>query len=592
MVADAFSPFRGDPPSSEVVDARGPAPGLPWPKHAFDIVVGNPPWTEPPRGAKSLAERWAAANKLSVGDRNPSQLFLWRALDLLADDGVAALLVSAKAMFNTRTTSKAFREQWLLSARIEHVVNFSQVRRDFFEQGGAPFMLLRFRRARGANDGMLIYETARPVARGRRGSAALARLDRRVVAQGSLRTRDYLWKTYSAGSLRDDAFLARLQLEQRLRDWTVNAPKSQYGFQRAGAHEGHPPSRVLGNLRSLAKFDSWGPLNDEWFESVPSRVKFQPDEGLYRGRRLLVRRGVSPRFGPHARLETGPFAFRHTTYAISLDHLPAWQAKVVLGTLLSSLGRYWLYMISGSWGTWSDEVRSEDLLDLPLRFTSASDAVTKAIVKAVDSLRRVRTGAVGLWEADTAAPHSIASAIEAVDQGVFELFELTSAERDLIVDFWAGQDAHATSPVMGEVDSIGTIDEVDSNGPAGLRQYLKVFLQAWNRQLGDSGEFSWRVWRDSRAQVIAAAFEPRAFGSKHVGPTAGTGGDWSDALARLGPHLERRQTQSILRYGIVRVVSDSAIVIVKRDEQRLWTATAAREDVDATTAQVMAIERR
>jgi len=591
VVADAFSPFRGDPPSSQA-DARGPAPALPWPRHAFDIVVGNPPWTEPPVGAESLAEQWASTGGMSVGDRNPSQLFMWRALDLLSESGVASLLVSAKAIFNTRTTSEAFREQWLERARVEHVVNFSQVRRDFFEQGVAPFMLLRFRRAQSSAEGMVVYETARPVPPGRRGSSALARLDRQVVSQRSLRSRDYLWKTYSAGSLRDDAFLARLELESRLRDWVIDEPSPQYGYQRAGGRAGQPPSELLGSLRSLRTFNSWGPLQDEWFESVSPRVKRQPDERLYAGRRLLVRRGVSPGFGPHARIETEPLAFRHTTYAVSLQHLPVWQGKVILGTLLSSLGRYWLYMVSGSWGTWRDEVRSQDLLDLPLRMTSASDPATRSIVKAVDSFRDVRMGAASLWDADKAAPRTITSAIEAVDVGVFDLFELTSSERDLIVDFWAGQDARAVGPVAGDVNSGGTLAEVESNSPVGLRQYLTTFLQKWNRQLGDSGEFGWRVWRDSRAQVIAAVFEPRAFGDTRAEPPNGASPDWSAALGRLGVHLERRQTQSILRYGIVRVVTDTAIMIVKRDEQRLWTATAAREDADATTARLMAIERR
>jgi hypothetical protein len=31
-------------------------------------------------------------------------------------------------------------------------------------------------------------------------------------------------------------------------------------------------------------------------------------------------------------------------------------------------------------------------------------------------------------------------------------------------------------------------------------------------------------------------------------------------------------------------------VIVKRDEQRLWTRTAARDDAEATTVQAMALE--
>ena len=195
--------------------------GLPWAVGSFDVVVGNPPWTEL-RGERSKSEEWAIRTGRPVGDRSPSQLFLWRALDYLTDDGVAALLISAKAMLNTRSTSLMFREQWLRQIRVEHVVNFSEVRKDFFESGVAPFMLVRFRRGEQESNAMVIYETARSVPRGRRGSPALARLDRQLVAQASLSTRDYLWKTYSAGSIRDEALIARLEVETRLRDWTPN----------------------------------------------------------------------------------------------------------------------------------------------------------------------------------------------------------------------------------------------------------------------------------------------------------------------------------------------------------------------------------
>ena len=292
-------------------------------------------------------------------------------------------------MFNTRSTSRAFREQWLQLVKLEHVVNFSHVRRDFFESAVAPFMVVRFRRAPRETNSMVVYETARPVPRGRRGSSALARLDRQVIPQGSLRARDYLWKTYTAGSVHDEAFLARLGVEDSMRDWMSEQPRA-YGFQRPRSHEsGRAVPPTLRGLRSLAKFDSWGRLREEWFEPLPAFVKGMPDERLIRGRRLLVRRGVSPKFGPHARIETEPFAFRHTTYAFSLDHLDSWQAKVILGTLLSSLGRYWLYMVSGSWGTWMDEVRSRDLLNLPLRLRSEADAATRRIAQAVDELQNM-----------------------------------------------------------------------------------------------------------------------------------------------------------------------------------------------------------
>lgn len=587
IVGDAFSPMEGE--SDQV--PREKRAWLPWPRNSFDVVVGNPPWSEP-KGSKSLAERWASERGLPVGDRNPSQLFLWRALDLLSEKGVAALLVSAKAMLNTRSTSKTFRTEWLDRTRLEHVVNFSQVRRDFFEQGVAPFMLLRFRRAAQEPNGAVVYESARPVARGRRGLPALARLDRRIVAQASLRARDYLWKTYSAGGHRDHALLARLELEGRLRDLVREKTMAQYGYQRARRSDpgAHPPSVGLRRLRSLATFTSWGPLLDEWFEPVSEFVKRAPDERIYSGRRLLVRRGVSPGFGPHARLETEPLAFRHTTYAVSLNHLPVWQGKVILGTLLSTLGRYWLYMVSGSWGTWKDEVRSEELLHLPLRLSSAGDPVTRRITAVVDALSHVTVPRGDLWSTDAGSGDSVASILLKLDDAVADLFELTDAERDLVADFWAGQRANAFAPVAEQALERGTAADLGADASA-LERYLKVFLAAWNPQLGVEAELGWRVWRDRRAGVIAVVLDTRRRGEDSGREEPWESESWSAALERLGAALGERRAGTLLAHGIVRAVSESAIVVVKRDERRMWTASAAREDADATIAQVMGLQR-
>lgn len=591
IVGDAFSPSAADRAAPK--PAVEPEAELPWPEGGFDVVVGNPPWTEPRSRAKALAERWAAARGLAVGDRSPSQLFLWRALDLLADEGVAALLVSAKAMFNTRTTAKAFRVQWLTQARVERVVNFSEVRRDFFEQGVAPFMLLRFRRADKA-DGPVVYESARPVARGRRGSPALARVDRRIVPQSALHARDYLWKTYTAGGHRDAALLARLELESSLRDLLPTEPNSQYGYQRARADErsSHPPGEEFDGLRSLAKFESWGPLRDEWFEPLPAFVKFAPDPRLYHGRRMLVRRGVASGFGPHARLESESLAFRHTTYAIPLGHRPAWQAKVALGTLLSSLGRYWLYMVSGSWGTWKDEIRAEELLDLPVRLVSGKDSATRRITAAVEALPDAAPPRADLTSVNGSDRHDLGSVFAALDEAVADLFELDGAERDLVADFWAGRARTRARPRRvatrgGELETRG-LSAIDGR----LRRYLDVFLEAWNKQLGEPGEFDARVWQDDRAGLIAVVFETRGPGEGSPEPgDPNEAESWAAALRRLGISLAERRGGSLLMHGIVRAVTDTAIVVIKRDEEGMWTATAAREDAEATTAQAIALER-
>ena len=580
VVSDAFSPETLE------LSPENTGERLPWSAHGFDVVVGNPPWTEI-KGETTQAERWASNRGYTIGDRNPSQLFLWRCLDLLKNDGVAALLIGAKAMLNNRTTSRAFREHWLQRANVEHVINFSPVRNNFFANAVAPFMLIRFRRAVGNSNQMVIYETAKPITPGRRGSSALARLDRQVVSQASLIARDYLWKTYSAGSFRDEALMARLEVEDRLRELISDYPAG-FGFQRASSQRtGREPSETLKDLRVLSKFDSWGPLREEWYEDTPSSVKHAPNERLFRGRRLLIRWGVSPRFGPHARLETEPVAFRHTTYAVSLDHLSQQEAKTILGTLLSSLGRYWLYMVSGSWGAWRDQVRVDDILNLPLRLTSVPQSILRRIEEGVDGLQHMspqrKNGLV------TTPPAEMTE----IDEAVAALFELTDAERDLIADFWSSRSSNARRQLPLIEVPVGTEADLDSQSTGGIWPYLRVFVKAWNRRLGERGEFRWKIWRDRRAGVLAVVLETHPIGgnsSHDRDPQEAQ--NWKSELHRLGVQWEASQAHSILRYGMVRAVTDTAVVVVKRDESLLWTPSAARQDADATAVQLMSVNRQ
>jgi hypothetical protein len=515
---------------------------------------------------------------------------------LLTDDGVAALLVGAKALFNSRTTAREFRRQWLSAARLEHVVQFAEVRKDYFKGAHAPFTLMRFRRAGGGSNGPVVYETAR-TPRVQRGSLAYARLDRRIVPQESLRDHDFLWKTYMAGGHNDEALVFRLGDYGRLEDLISPAAEPRFGYQRGKQSEqaAKPPSDWLAKLPSLTDFVSWGPIAPSRFEAVPGLVKREPHAKTFDGRRLVVSLGVAPGFGLHARIEDAAFAFRHNIVAIPLGHRPVWQAQVALGTLLSAVGRYWLYMVAGGWGLWRDQVRRGPLLALPIRLTDANDPRVARISAAVRKLplaelqtQRPRE----IWETADLESESVGAILSELDDAVGELFELSAAERDLVFDCWRNQSPGAVAPVASIPISGGTARSLEALEPSGLVRYLRAFLDVWNPQLGSDGEFAWQIYRDSRAGVVAVVFETRAndvlLSDLHVSDEEP---GWVKVLGRLGPTLTRERTGNLQSHGVVRVVTDTAIAIAKRDEQRLWTATAAREDAEATTLQAMALNR-
>jgi hypothetical protein len=580
VAADAFCATQTE--KQERVAAEPDADILPWPSHAFDVVIGNPPWTEP-HERPALPDRWAAQAALAVGDRNRSQLFLWRALNLLTPHGCAALLVAAPALHNHR--SRVFRRQWLQAVDLQEVVNFTPSRHLFFQGGIAPFMLLTFhpRAAETFRHRPVLYRTVRPSrALASTRSLAVAQIDRRWVEQDALLARDYLWKTYAWGGHHDAAFLARLDSEKRLRDYLGGAVAPGYGYQRGP----RPPSTLLAELPSLAKFQPWGPLQPSWFEDSPTRVKRQPDELLYSGQRIIVGRGVKSGFGPNARLESGAFSFRHHIYCLPLQTVPRWQAETILAVLLSSLGRYRLFMTSGSWGVWHDSFVPEDILGLPMRMDSVRGSLTRRLSRAVRQLPLAsEAGAPHLLSENSSAarakPPSTPGALLAdIDEAVFELFRLGPAERELVTDFHT-----FTLPVAGKASTPRTLSPLSGSGA--LQPYVHAFLASWAPELEPAGAFAWGA-AEAASGMTAVVFETvlrHSAASRVLDLEAG----WRDVLARLDRSLLRPLTSNVRRDGTVRAVSDTSIIIVKRNEPRLWSASAAREDAEATKLQAMSL---
>lgn len=596
-VADAF-----DPTTSEQAEAGKPwwptnEPGVPWDVHSFDVVVGNPPWTEPGSDL-TKADAWTRLMGRPVGDRSPSQQFLWRALSFLTKGGTAGLLVHANVVSNQRGTSKRFRAAFLQAVRIRQIVNFSDGRRMFFEEGIAPFLLVEFANE-PPDQSLLPYRTLRrSAALKATGSVAFARLDRRLVRQADLLSKDYLWKTYAWGSHLDAGLLSRLETEARLKDLLdPEDPKPGYGYQY-GRNE---PTDLLRSLRSLnpSSMTFWGPLRDHWFESPPLGIKRNPDPRRYEGLRLLFQREARAGFGPNVRLDTERFSFRHRTYCVAVPSWPAWKAKVAFGIALSSLGRYAMFMRSGSWGSWYDQIVPDDILSLPVRLASERDPLTRRIVKSVDAIRRHKgTGILG----DATSFHldqELHGLLKGLDTDVLDLFELSETERELVAQLPYYLDLHQHGPlgfasrrVPSIAPSVGrAVDLADGEIKESLLgSYLSRFLEIWNPELGDGGELIWSVDRSTRAPLLLVIFSTTSRDRKGRQSTAAAADQ--SVLARVAKALNRPVLQGVYEAGVMRAVTDTDIIVAKRDEQRLWTRAAAVEDAEAAMLQAMNLRQR
>lgn len=600
--------LHGDAFAGPVQYAAEPAGSAPFylEAGAFDVVVGNPPWTEL-AGPPNLAERWAAQEQRPVGSRSAAALFLWRGLQLLKSNGVSALLVPATVVHNSDNTSRLFRREWLAAVHLTTVVNFTLARASFFDRATAPFLLLVFRpRQPDAEDGLVLYRTLRPSrGPGRRRSLAYAHSDRRWVRQDALARRDYLWKVYAWGDHHDDALMARLDAGPMLAEKRPSHLPVGYGYQRGQ----QKPDEPLASLPSLKGFKSWGPLLPEYFEQPPTGVKRQPDSRLYRGRRLLVRQGVDDiAFGPSARLEQASFSFRHRTWCLPLGHLTEVEARIALGMTLSSLGRYRLFMLSGSWGLWHDSVVSRDLLRLPWVPKDAPGSAVAAIAAAVERIPRSRPAASRPGRGRLAFPgealrgddgeDSWEDVLDDLNEAVFEACGLTRAERDLVRDFHTyglalykdRQRSRAVQALRLPRQMHGLAADVPRDG-IGVHPYLVALLDVWNKQLEDEGgELAWQLVPAPRGTALALLLETRFLGDR--GPVDAETDAWSPVLARLSAALVAPPMDSLRSDGRLQAVTDRQIVLVKRNEQRLWNASQGRADAEATMLGAMRLSER
>ncbi|MFZ1086518.1 MAG: N-6 DNA methylase [Terracidiphilus sp.] len=97
----------------------------------FQWIVGNPPWKElNPKKLDSVDEvawQWmqGVRKEQPVGGNQLAEAFVWRASDVLAQDGVVALLLPGMTLF--KYESKSFRKSFLSHHHLWSVANFANL---------------------------------------------------------------------------------------------------------------------------------------------------------------------------------------------------------------------------------------------------------------------------------------------------------------------------------------------------------------------------------------------------------------------------------------------------------------------------------
>jgi hypothetical protein len=433
------------------------------------------------------------------------------------------------------------------------------------------------------------------------------------VRQTELLSNEILWKVYWWGNHRDADLINSLSFGDTLQQLAdiQNWPEPRRGFEKERATAKSFPSKWLKNYKELPvrSIKRYGPIIDELRDTVPDRVRAYGNRKNYDGWRLLVKQGLKQADGAHgridARLENLSYCYQSSIYGINVDNASDWQRKILIAILWSSLTRYYFFMTASSWGTWSHKIYLHELMNLPIKLTNNID-LRAEILQIVDELRNwnpIKRDLIHLEGlTDQAIKERQRSLEQRLDEAIFKLYDLTEAERDLVLDmcdaglefFYRESKSDAIKKNADYPIGQGIIADLpaDRNKERGLEGYLYAFLQIWNRQLESiDGEFRWRIIRPPQIPMLAIIFSTQPDGEPLSSfSTTDDEQAWHKLLKRLDTTLDHPVSSRIYIEGMVRAVTDTDIFIIKRNERRLWTRSLAREDAEATLLQAMIIQ--
>lgn len=557
-----------------------------------DVVVGNPPWGDPGKKADETTKvrqavllDWCKINKKPIGDNEPSQAFLWRADEFVKDNGSIGLLISSGALFKINTTSKDFRQQCFYTVNIKEVFNFAHVREYFFRGAISPFVLVICDKTLEKSDQISYWSAKESITLDVTQSILFSKYDHSYLR--NLDVSDHKnWKILWWGSERDLELVSFLSKYGSLNDY-VDRSSCGRGFETNGTGD----ASALQKFKSLPhyQFTKYDRLNIDKFENPPSNIYRLGNLNLYSGKRILVQRGVRERYVDKgqiiSRFEDKDFCFNELLYGITLNEDNDRQYKFILGILWSSFARYYFFMTSGTWMPWHPKIHLDDILGLPIKFDKSDNDIESVIIL-VNKLRDYHPQKRDVLHTD-GVPDEVIEAQrklweKELDEAVFDLYCLDEEQRDLIRDC-----CEVTLPFFYKpFDSVGVTPAVTGNDLSWIENYAGIFGRRWNAYLNKGEEMRAEVHTGAHGNMLAVEFYPAdKDDSWNLKPRDDS---WGYILEQIGNKLPQPMGSSrILLDGLVHVISDNGIIIIKRNEKRFWTRTMAREDADATICKRM-----
>lgn len=586
-------------------DFFNPQLALPVPKRGFDVIAGNPPWIElkPATKDEGRVRKWIRDEKTTrVKGNRVADAFAVKAGRLLADDGVAGLLLPATTLFNLE--GKSFRKAFFREFAVARVTNLANLRGNLFgKRAILPTTTLVFEKT---ND----QRSTKPIVH--YGPFATNQIacntddlwvltihgsEIQLIPQSEAATGETsVWKLALWGTPRDARSLDRLR---QLYPLTLTKFCERRGWGKKRPCEGaqlRDPSTTTDKLEPCAELKGKRRFNLKAFnKSVGSDFLLHiPKEFLepIPDNRCFVRRGlrdIGINRPPHLLIpETWKnfMAYSEDYFAVPPRQIgvsaPAEDADVLQALaiyLASSLVDYHVFFHVPTWGLYTDYPLVVLTAVRGIPTPDFTDAQVKALAKVHRELLREETS----FRLKSDDVSSVGGKQRRIDRGVFDALDVPEDIQVLIEDFR---------------DNRLPLDKGISASRKLGKFPKKQELQAYGRTLRDElerfllGEANPRVRIVTAPDLVCCELQllpagtpsPRTIEVLEADATPRGGADYR--------HLRELVSEGFSQWAYVdrslRVFTEDAVQLFKSPRLMDWTRTQALNDADAIIAEILA----
>ena len=553
----------------------------------FDAVIGNPPWTFVGRHGASPKRVEAQRNTLRPR-RSPDQAFLGLAAGLAGESGRVGMVMKATPFFSRDSHAVEARAALLERLAPVALLNLSYLRREgLFPDASGPALVFLARCALAPDPTSLLVGSVPWTPDFKRtgifhvgpGEINSVSLDRVLAVPPFL-------KAATFGTVRDGLLIEKLEKRfPRLEDVLVRLglDRSKHcgqGFQVRG-DKNPPPDTYYGvGVVTPSNFASFRLRVDSLEHFTHTTLHRPRRESIFKGPLLLCSKTVKTSGAEHGRygaaVHRDDVLYTENIYGISFQATDPLYAYVLCGILNSSLTTFQLALGGPTWGLERPTVGPHDILSLRVPYlegidTSLVDAIAKMEGRAAE------------------APHD-RQRLEALDESVFDLYELEREERILA----AASIERARHLVFeSRRDRLGLTSPPDSNALRGYTGQVAQTINAYLRALGNRHVEAVLYENTPETQrpaaglpgVTAVRFEVVP-GRPDLRPVIREGdiSELEELVFMLRGRLEADIPPYLNERRQLRIYGDEGLFVLKPAEARYWTRTAGLNDADIILA--------